>query len=74
MALVKNLEREPMKRNNVHDPVRCTFCIFEDEAGRKHLQLDTYGSDQRKLRNKKSQSLQFGPEAIKQLRVLFDEL
>lgn len=74
MALVKKIEHVTMERNNVHDPVRCTFCIFEDETGRKHLQLDTYGSDQRKLRNKKSQSLQFGPEAIKQLRVLIDEL
>lgn len=63
-----------MDRNTVHDPVRCTFCVFQDEAGRTFLQLDTYGSDRRKLRDKKSQSLQFGPEAIKQLRGLLDGL
>jgi hypothetical protein len=48
MALVKSFELAKMDRNTVHDPVRCTFCVFQDEDGRTFLQLDTYGSRQAK--------------------------
>jgi hypothetical protein len=36
------------------------------------LQIDTYGSVDRKLPGKKSQSLRFAPEAINQLREILD--
>jgi hypothetical protein len=41
------------------------------ENGRS-LQTDTYGSVDRKIPGKKSQSLRFAPEAIKQLGQISD--
>ena len=75
MALVKKLSKVRMDRNAVHAPVKdATFSVFEDENGRSYLQIDTYGSPTRKLVGKKSQSLQFGPDALRQLRQILDSL
>jgi hypothetical protein len=70
MALVRKLEKLSMLRNNVHDEVECTYSIFQDNTGQRYLQVDTYGSSRRQFRGKKSQSIQFGPEAIEELRRL----
>lgn len=68
MALVKILERITMTRNVVHDEVTATFTVFKSDSGDKVLQIDTYGSRSRQMPGKKSQSVQFGPEGISQLR------
>lgn len=75
MALVKRLSKTTRDRNTVHQPVTdATFAVFQDDTGRSFLQIDTYGSSLRKYVGKTSQSLQFGPEALKQLRVILDGL
>jgi hypothetical protein len=69
MALVNKLSKMKMDRNAVHEPVTdATYSVFQDSDGRAYLQIDTYGSTTRKLVGKKSQSMQFGPEALRQLR------
>jgi hypothetical protein len=73
MALVRKLEKSPMQRTSVHEAVDCTYTVFQDEMGRKYLQIDTYGSARRQFRNKKSQSVQFGPDALGELRRLLEE-
>jgi hypothetical protein len=74
MALVRKLEKSSMLRTGVHEPVDCTYTVFQDAAGRRYLQIDTYGSTGRQLPGRKSQSIQFGPEAIGALhRLLQDE-
>jgi hypothetical protein len=74
MALVRKLEKSSMLRTGVHEPVDCTYTVFVDGAGQRYLQIDTYGSIRRQFRGKKSQSIQFGPEAIGALhRLLQDE-
>ena len=73
MALVRKLEKSSMLRTGVHEAVDCTYTVFEDGAGQRYLQLDTYGSRRRQFRGKKSQSIQFGPEAIGELRRLLDD-
>jgi hypothetical protein len=72
MALIRKLERSSMSRNSVHDEVECTYTIFRDKTGRRYLQIDTYGSSRREFPGKKSQSVQFGPEAIGELRRLLE--
>lgn len=67
MALVKKLAKITMDRNVVHEPVECTYTVFRDSDGYRYLQIDTYGSKTRKLKGKKSQSLQFGEESMKKL-------
>jgi len=67
MALVTNIEELKMERNLVHGEVSCTFSAFTAEDGKKYVQLDTYGSPTRKIRGKKSQSVQLASEAAKEL-------
>jgi len=75
MALIKKLSKITMDRNTVHAPVTdATFAVFQDDDGRSFLQIDTYGSSSRKLVGKKSQSFQFGPDALKQLRAILESV
>ena len=73
MALVRKLEKSSMLRTGVHDVVDCTYTVFTDAIGQQYLQIDTYGSARRRFRGKKSQSIQFGPEAIGELRRLLED-
>ena len=58
MAKIEKFEELPPDGGQVHGPVLCGWKIFE-AAGKTHMQLDTYGSDARKLTGKVSQSIQF---------------
>jgi len=71
MAIIKKLERIDLERDSRHTEVECTYAIVEVE-GKKFLQIDTYGSSTRKMPGKKSQSLRFCQEAIKQLESIID--
>jgi len=74
MAIVRNLKRLTLERDSTHSEVKnCTYSIIDDDDGRKSLQIDTYGSAYRKMPDKKSQSIRFSPEAIKQLRKILSE-
>jgi hypothetical protein len=47
--------------------------VFSTEDNTRILQIDTYGSSDRQLPGKQSQTIQFGPEAAAQLfRILKD--
>ncbi|HBC29706.1 MAG TPA: methionyl-tRNA formyltransferase [Clostridiales bacterium] len=70
MALVKKFERLDKQRNSVHEEVDCTYSIFTDSFGNKFLQIDTYGSKNRRIRGKVSQSLQLNKESAKELKVI----
>jgi hypothetical protein len=75
MALVERLARIRMDRHSVHEPVsEATFSVFKDDRGQSFLQIDTYGSSGRKLKGKKSQSLQFGLDSRRQLREILSEI
>ena len=71
MAIIKRLEKVILEGSAPHRPVECTYSLVNDENGRS-LQIDTYGSVDRKIPGKKSQPLRFAPEAIKQLREILD--
>jgi hypothetical protein len=70
MAIVRKLTHKVLERDVPHRDVDCTYSVVHDDDGRKYLQLDTYGSTERKMPNKKSQSLRFSPEAIVELKAL----
>jgi hypothetical protein len=74
MALVSKLEQIQLDRNSVHESVSATFCIFTDSKGNRFLQIDTYGSNHREIPGKKSQSIQFGPEGLTELRAVLAKL
>jgi hypothetical protein len=73
MAIVRQLARISLT-DSPHSEVKdCTYSVIVGADGRKSLQIDTYGSAQRKMPNKKSQSIRFSPEAIVQLRQILAE-
>lgn len=74
MALVTNFRKTSLERDAKHSSVECTYAIVIDDAGKKYLQIDTYGSTNRKFKGKKSQSLRFSPEAIEQLKKIIDSV
>jgi hypothetical protein len=71
MALVDHLERRTVEGGAEHRPVECTYSIVSDKSG-PCLQIDIYGSADRKIPGKKSQSLRFNLEAIRELRAIID--
>ncbi len=70
MAVVRRLEQLTLERDTVHSEVDCTYSIVMDDQGRRYLQVDTYGSTERQIPGKKSQSIRFAPEAIEELKRL----
>ena len=70
MAIVRKLDPLTLEKDSKHSEVDCTYSIVTDEQGKRFLQIDTYGSATRKLPGKKSQSIRFSPEAIKQLKTI----
>jgi hypothetical protein len=49
MALVRSINNQKLEKDSRHTEVDCTSDIITDETGNKCLQLDTYGSKQRKI-------------------------
>lgn len=71
MATIRKLIYKVIDSHSSHTEVDCTYSIVETQEG-IFLQIDTYGSKQRQDQGKKSQSLRFSPEAIKQLREIIE--
>jgi hypothetical protein len=69
VAVVRKIEHLKLERDAVHSEAACTYSIITDN-GTQYLQIDTYGSKERQIPGKKSQSIRFAPEAIQQLREL----
>lgn len=67
MALVSELEEEVLTRETSHKAVRCTYSVVNGPDGELFLQLDTYGSAERVIRGKKSQSVRLTADAVRQL-------
>lgn len=69
MALIstENISRIEKNKNTVHKEVNCTYTIFVDNKGNKYIQLDTYGSKERQIPDKCSQSIQFDKETAQYL-------
>ncbi len=70
MALVSNIREGLKNKSTIHKGTECSYFIIYNDEGKKYLQLDTYGSDDREITGKVSQSIQFSPEAIKELKQL----
>jgi hypothetical protein len=67
MARIEQLNPAEMARNTIHSTAEASYVVFTGEDGRTYLQIDTYGSPGRDFPGKKSQSMQFGPEGLRQL-------
>ena len=72
MALINDFTQLHKERNHVHGVVECGYTIFE-QGGTRYLQLDTYGSEERQIPGKTSQSIQLNAHSAAKLRVLIDK-
>ena len=66
MALIRKIEPGSMHRNTVHDEIPATYTAFEID-GRKFVQVDSYGRNDREMPGKKSQSFQLDGDGAKAL-------
>lgn len=64
LLLAGKLSRTEKERNSIHKPTTATYTIFVS-AGIRYFQIDTYGSDDRVMPEKISQSIQFDEETAK---------
>ena len=72
MAIVRHLEQQQLELEAKHTETECTYSIVQDRSGTTYLQVDAYGSRERKIAGKKSQSIRFAPEAIRELRWILE--
>ncbi len=64
LLLAEKLSRIEKERNSIHKPTTATYTTFIS-CGKHYFQIDTYGSDDRVMPEKVSQSIQLDEEAAK---------
>lgn len=72
VALVERFEKLENGARRKHAPVHCGYRAFS-EGGERLLQLDTYGSPERQIQGKTSQTLQLNAQSAKQLMSILRE-
>ncbi|MDQ2094447.1 hypothetical protein [Rhodalgimonas zhirmunskyi] len=66
MALVLSFEKKDLEHASKQKPVEATYSTF-DLDGEQFFQIDTYGSSDRKLVGKRSQSIRLNRESASRL-------
>ena len=70
MALIAEFEEIQKQVGKVHKPVRCGYCSFLASDQTRYLLLETYGSEDRQMPDKISQSIQLDEGAARQLMAI----
>jgi hypothetical protein len=73
MALISVLEEISKERQTVHKATRCLVSDFVGSDGKRYLQLDTFGSEDRAFPAKVSQSIQFDEDGARALKALINK-
>ena len=74
MAIVKSFKKRNIENLAEHTEVDATYSIIIINDV-KYLQIDTYGSSERKLQGKVSQSLRLSESSLSELlRIIRDEV
>lgn len=68
MALINEMISGVKNLPNLHDETDATYYVLQFDDGSKVLQIDTVGRNTRDIPGKVSQSVQFSPVAIAQLK------
>ena len=71
MAMVRKMKKQDLERDSKHTEVDSTYTIIKD-GDKVFLQVDTYGSKDREIQGKKSQSIRFSTDALKQLKNIIE--
>lgn len=72
MAYIREFQEVTSETNGLHKPVLCGWRRFS-VGDQTILQLDTYGTDERRFPNKVSQSIQLDREGAAVLSMLIRE-
>jgi len=67
MPLISEFEQIRKESGKVHKPVRCGYCSFVGDDQNRDLLLETYGSSDRQMPDKISQSIQLNEAGARQL-------
>jgi hypothetical protein len=71
MALIENFEERPLEPTRVHSGVQCGYRTV-NLGSRRVLQLETYGSKDRKMPEKVSQVIQLDEAGAKELKRIIE--
>ncbi len=66
MAFVRRFEQKNMERNSLHKEIGATYSVFGIDD-KRIVQIDTYGSADREIPGKKSQTIQLDREGAENL-------
>ena len=66
-------QRITKDRQSEHGEVECAYSIFTAEDGRKYVQLETFGSKERKIPGKTSQAIQLNEASAGDLKRIIEE-
>ncbi len=72
MAVVREFKIKELDRSSAHSEVDATISLIEMD-GEKFVQIDTYGSKNRAIPGKVSQSLRLSKSAYEQLQKLAEK-
>lgn len=72
MAFISRFEMRPLEPSRVHDEVLCGYNAVVI-GSRRILQLETYGTANRQIPDKVSQSLQLDEEGARELKAILDK-
>ncbi|MFK4149464.1 hypothetical protein [Streptomyces sp. NPDC004065] len=72
MALINDFQPVSSDAQRLHGPVTCGYRTFTVD-GQRVLQLDTYGSDERKIQGKISQSIQLDIDGARNLLKILED-
>lgn len=68
MAIVRRLQQNQLEVQSSHTETQATWSLVRDKDGQRYLQVDTYGSPSREIPGKKSQSIRFSEDALRQIQ------
>ena len=73
MALITKLELAERNVRGVHDEVDCSYTVFQTREGHRFIQLNTFGTEKRKIQGIASQTIQLSEKAAHQLKLLIEQ-
>ena len=71
MALINEFQERPLTPTRLHGRVLCGYAAVE-VGGQRVLQLETYGSDDRKMPGKVSQVIQLDEASARSLKRIIE--
>ena len=73
MALIREFEARPNASVGFRSEVLCGYAVGQTRSGLRVLHLETYGSADRAIPGKISQSIELDVDGARQLRAIIDD-